>query len=101
MNASTCMHKLRRNFYLFSSAWRILKVTPTAEKCMWTQITGSQTVSCRIVLSAPKRLQSPDTPVPCPLPLQKFDIVVSYKKGEEMHIADTLNTLKYIYFFEQ
>lgn len=62
------------------------------EQCVYGRLTKIQTdhkplesIFRKSLLSAPKRLQR------MLLRLQKFDLHVSYKKGSEMYLADTLS----------
>ena len=70
----------------------ILFAVERFEQCVYGQPVMIQTdhkplesIFCKSLLSAPKRLQR------MLLRLQKFDLQVSYKKGTEMYLADTLS----------
>ena len=70
----------------------ILFTVKRFEQCVYGRPVRIQTdhkplerIFCKSLLSAPKRLQR------MLLRLQKFDLQVSYKKGTEMYLADTLS----------
>ena len=70
----------------------ILFAVKRFEQCVYGRPVRIQTdhkplerIFCNSLLSAPKRLQR------MLLRLQKFDLQVSYKKGTEMYLADTLS----------